>query len=147
MLIFFSLAIASIGCLSFFQLLDTNPRQVKGAGGKPCLSKISVIIKFWMLLCFCPIIYSEKRGCRTFKLVCNRTISEETKKSCMVTRYQHLFKTTLTSLQFIWKYDFGSKTLSRRKREKLSLLEQWPRISEIYRVKVHLWPSVRTVPG
>ena len=33
----------------------------------------------------------------------------------MVTRYQHLFKTTLTSLQFISKYDFGSKTLSRSK--------------------------------
>lgn len=53
----------------------------------------------------------------------------------MVTRYQHLFKTTLTSVQFISKYDIGSKTLSRRKREKLSLLEKWPWISEIYRVK------------
>lgn len=131
----------------FFLVIGYQSAAGEGGGGKPCLSKISVIIKFWMLLCFCPIIYSEKRGCRTFKLVCNRTISEETKKSCMVTRYQHLFKTTLTSLQFIWKYDFGSKTLSRRKREKLSLLEQWSRICEIYRVKVHLWPSVRTVPG
>lgn len=35
--------------------------------------------------------------------------------SCKVTRYQHLFRTTLTPVQFTSKYDFGPKKVSGKK--------------------------------